>query len=466
MLLEDFPGGHAKLSQFFLQLKSELCLCGKNGYFYFRKKIMLKLFVSLLLILISCAGQAQRTYIWCGFLIDGVSAESRNNVTIVVDKNKISRVQNGFVQPGSTDSVVDLKTATVMPGWIDMHVHLEEETNPNRYMQDFTFNPADYAFQSVKFSESTLMAGFTTVRDLGGSRVNISLRNAIDKGLIRGPRIFTAGIAIATTGGHADPTNGYRVDLMGKPGPTEGVANGADECRQAVRQRYKEGSDLIKITATGGVLSVAKSGSNPQFTEEEIKAIVETAKDYGFRVAVHSHGAEGMKRAIRAGVNSIEHGTYMDDEAIALFKQYGTWYVPTLTAGAAVADSAKIPGYYPALVTPKALEIGPKIKATFARAYKAGVKIAFGTDAGVFKHGLNWLEFGTMIDAGMPAMAAIKSATIDAADLLGMKSELGSIETGKLADIVAVDGNPLKDAAVFGKVVFVMKDGIVYKKVK
>jgi imidazolonepropionase-like amidohydrolase len=242
------------------------------------------------------------------------------------------------------------------------------------------------------------------------------------------------------------------------------VVNGPDDCRQGVRQRYKDGSDLIKVTATGGVLSVAKSGSNPQFTEEELKAIVETAKDYGFKVAVHAHGAEGMKRAIRAGVNTIEHGSFMDDEAIELFKKHGTWYVPTITAGQAVGDSAKKPGYYPPLVTPKALEIGPKIKTTFAKAYKAGVKIAFGTDAGVYKHGLNWLEFQYMIDGGMPAMEAIKSATINAADCLGEKDKLGSIEAGKMADIIAVDGDPLTSSTVFGKVVFVMKDGTVYKQ--
>ena len=386
-------------------------------------------------------------------------------MTIVVEKNMIIAVENGFTKPGAADKTIDLKTKTVTPGWIDMHVHLEHETNPGRYMETFTFNPADYAFQSVKFAEITLMTGFTTVRDLGGTGVNISLRNAINKGWIKGPRVYTAGKSIATTGGHADPTNGYRKDMVGDPGPAEGVANGPDECRQAVRQRYKDGSDLIKITATGGVLSVAKSASNPQFTEEEIKAIVETAKDYGFKVAVHAHGAEGMKRAIRAGVNSIEHGTYMDDEAIALFKQYGTWYVPTLTAGAAVADSARKPGYYPELVTPKALEIGPKIKATFAKAYKEGVKIAFGTDAGVYKHGMNWLEFVKMIEAGMTPMDAIKSATINAADLLGEKDKLGSIEAGKWADIVAVDGDPLKDPQVFGKVVFVMKGGVVWKPI-
>ena len=406
---------------------------------------------------------AQKTYIWCGNLIDGISDKVRSNQTIIIEGNKITGVQNGFSVAGATDKIIDLKTKTVMPGWIDMHVHMEHETNPNRYMESFTLNPPDYAYQSVRFAEITLMTGFTTVRDLGGYGVNISMRNAINKGYIKGPRIFTAGKSIATTGGHADPTNGYRKGLAEDPGPAEGVVNGPDECRKAVRQRYKDGSDLVKITATGGVLSVAKSSSNPQFTEEEIKAIVETAKDYGFKVAVHAHGAEGMKRAIRAGVHSIEHGTLMDDETIALFKKYGTWYVPTLTAGQAVADSAKIPGYYHALVTPKALEIGPQIKNTLAKAWKAGVKIAFGTDAGVYKHGKNWLEFIYMMEAGMPVMETIKAATIHAADLLGMKDQLGSIETGKLADIIAVDGNPLQDKKAFENVSFVMKDGIIYK---
>lgn len=425
---------------------------------------MRQIFLVFAVCLFTLLSFSQKTYIWCGTLIDGINNDPRKNMTIVIDGNKITSVENGYSSPGANDRSIDLKSKTVTPGWIDCHVHLETETNPNAYIERFTLNPADYAFQSVVFSERTLMSGFTTVRDLGGTGVNISLRNAINKGLIKGPRVFTAGKAIATTGGHADPTNGFRKDLMGDPGPAEGVVNGADECRKAVRQRYKDGADLIKITATGGVLSVAASGSNPQFTEEEIKAIVETAKDYGFKVAVHAHGAEGMKRAIRAGVNSIEHGTLMDDEAISLFKQYGTWYVPTITAGKSVADSAKKPGYYPPVVAAKAIEIGPKLQATFSKAYKAGVKIAFGTDAGVYKHGMNWLEFGYMIDAGMKPMDAIKAATINAADLLGQKERLGSIEAGKLADIVAVDGDPLTDSKVFGKVVFVMKDGVIYKQ--
>jgi imidazolonepropionase-like amidohydrolase len=420
-------------------------------------------FTLLLLLITPILLSAQRTILHCGKLIDVKKGQVLSQYSIIIEGNKIVEVQPGYASGSSTDKTIDLKNKTVMPGWIDCHVHIEHETNPNRYMETFTYNPADYAFMSVVFSQRTLFAGFTTVRDLGGTGVNISLRNAINKKMIVGPRIYTAGRTIASTGGHADPTNGYRRDLMGNPGPDMGVANGPDECRQAVRQRYKENSDLVKITASGGVLSVAKSGENPQFTEEEMRAIVETAKDYGFKVAAHCHGAEAMKRAVKAGVNSIEHGTYMDDEVMQLMKQHGTYYVPTITAGKAVGDSAKIPGYYPELVRPKALAIGPKIQGTFGRAYKAGVKIAFGTDAGVYAHGKNWLEFVYMHEAGMPVMETIQSATVAASDLLGVSDIIGSIEKGKLADIVAVDGDPIKDVQVMGKVSFVMKDGIVYK---
>ena len=405
---------------------------------------------------------AQRTIIYCGQLIDPKNLQVLKESSIIIEGNKIADVVKGYLTPAAGDKLIDLKSKTVMPGLIDMHVHLESETNPNRYMETFTFNPADYAFQSVVFAERTLMAGFTTVRDLGGSGVNISLRNAINKGLIKGPRVYTAGKTIASTGGHADPTNGYRRDLMGDPGPAQGVVNGVDECVKAVRQRYKEGSDVIKITASGGVLSVAKSGENPQFTEAEMRAIVETAKDYGFKVAAHCHGAEAMKRAIRAGVNSIEHGTYMDEEAMNLMKKMGTYYVPTIIAGKSVADSALKPGYFPDLVTPKALAIGPKVQSTFALAYTAGVKIAFGTDAGVYAHGKNWLEFVYMTEAGMPVLEAIKAATVNAADLLG-DDRLGAIEKAKLADIIAVEGDPTKDIKAMSRVKFVMKNGVVYK---
>lgn len=422
------------------------------------KKLLLGLLVCNPFLLFS-----QRTILHCGKLIDVTKGQVLTEYSIIVEGNIITNLLAGYAKPAGTDKVIDLKGKTVLPGLIDCHVHMEHETSPTRYLETFTYNPADYAFQSVVYAERTLMTGFTAVRDLGGSGVNISLRNAINKKLITGPRIFTAGKSIATTGGHADPTNGYRNDLMGDPGPAAGVANGPDECRKAVRQRYKDGSDLIKITASGGVLSVAKSGENPQFTEEEIKAIVETAHDYGYKIAAHCHGAEAMKRAVRAGVNSIEHGTMMDDEVMQLMKQHGTYYVPTITAGKSVGDSAKKPGYYPALVTPKALAIGPRIHSTFAKAYKAGVKIAFGTDAGVYAHGKNWLEFVYMTEVGMPAMEAIQSATVAAADLIGVSDKIGSIEKGKLADIIAVDGDPVKDIQAMGKVSFVMKDGVVYK---
>lgn len=426
------------------------------------KKIPLLFFIAFVTIQLS----AQKIYIWCGTLIDGISDEPKKNVTIVVEKNKIVSVENGFSNvtnnpPGLT--VIDLKTRTVTPGWIDCHVHLSHETNANAYLERFQLNDVDYAYRSVVFAKRTLLAGFTTVRDAGGSVV-ISLKKAINQGLIEGPRIVAAGTPIGSTGSHSDPTNGYRSDLMGDPGPRVGVANGADECMKAVRQRYKEGSDVIKIMATGGVLDVSANGSGSQYSEEEMKAIVQTANDYGLKVMAHAHGAEGIKRALRAGVISIEHGTLMDDECIDLFKKYGAWYVPTIIAGKSVSDSAKIPNYYPMIVAKKAVEIGPKLQATFAKAYKAGVKIAFGTDAGVYRHGMNWLEFGYMMEAGMKPMDAIKSATINAAELLGMKDQVGSIQAGKLADIVAVDGDPLKDPKVFGKVVFVMKDGVVYKQ--
>jgi imidazolonepropionase-like amidohydrolase len=420
----------------------------------------------LLLLLLAVAPLylfAQRSIIYCGKLVDVNKGQLLTEYTITIEGNKITDVQSGYIKAAAGDKVIDLKNRTVMPGLIDCHVHLEDETSPNQYLNKFTYNPADYAYQSVVFAERTLMIGFTTVRDLGGSGVNISLRNAINKKLIKGPRILTAGRSIATTGGHADFTNGYRKDLMTDLGPVAGVANGADECMKAVRQRYKEGSDLIKITASGGVLSVAKSAENPQFTEAEINAIVSTAKDYGFKVAAHCHGAEAMKRAVKAGVNSIEHGTYMDDEVMELMKQKGTYYVPTITAGKSVADSAKKPGYYPDLVTPKALAVGPKIQSTFAKAYKAGVKIAFGTDAGVYMHGKNWIEFVYMNEAGMPALETIKAATVAAADLLGMSDVVGSIEKGKLADIVAIEGDPVKDIQAMGKMKFVMKDGVIYK---
>lgn len=405
------------------------------------------------------------TYIHAGKLIDGKSDKVSKEQTIVVDDNKIVSIDDGYLTPGVGDKLIDARDKTVMPGLMDMHTHLSLEFNKTSYAERFTKNAADYAYKSVGFANTTLMAGFTTVRDLGDSyNVTVSLKNAINSGLIVGPRIFTAAKSIATTGGHADPTNGFNAIIKGDPGPKEGVINGPEDAYKAVRQRYKDGADLIKITATGGVLSVAKSGQNPQFTQAEADAIVKAAKDYDMTVAVHAHGAEGMERAIEAGVDSIEHGTYMSKKIMKLMKKKGTYYVPTITAGKYVAEKAAIPGFYPAVVQPKAAAIGPKIQATFKRAYDYGVKIAFGTDSGVFPHGENWKEFIYMTEMGMPAMEAIQSATMEAAKLLKIDNELGSLEKGKIADIIAVDGDPINDISVMEKVTFVMKAGQIFKQ--
>lgn len=422
------------------------------------------------LILILCVLQmnlsaAQNIYLHCGQLIDTEKGVVLTKKTVIVSGEKIKAIKNGFVVPENPkDVVVDLKSKTVMPGLIDMHVHMENEYNPARYMDQFTANEADVAFKSVNYAEITLLAGFTTVRDLGGTGVNIALRNAINNNTIVGPRIFTAGKAIATTGGHADPTNGRNKLLMGDPGPEQGVINSPDEARKAVRQRYKNGADNIKITATGGVLSVAKNGQNPQFTIEEVKAICATAKDYGMIIAAHAHGDEGMQRAVIGGVTTIEHGTKMSTKTMDLMKEYGTYFVPTITAGKAVAENAKIEGFYPEIIIPKALEIGPKIQSTFAKAYKRGVPIAFGTDAGVFPHGLNAKEFGYMVEVGMPEMEAIQSATITNAKVLGLANQLGQIKTDYIADIVATDSNPVDDISAMERIDFVMKAGKIYKK--
>jgi imidazolonepropionase-like amidohydrolase len=420
-------------------------------------------YILLLLLVISVAAQAQRTLIHCGSLINGKTKEIQSQVTIMVEGNKILSVDKGFTKPGKEDKLIDLSKKTVMPGLIDMHVHIESETSKDAVVKRYTQNESDVAFQSTIYARKNLMAGFTTVRDCGGSGVNISLRNAVNAGTIVGPRIFTTGKGIATTGGHGDPTNGSRKDLMGDPGPKEGVINGPDDARKAVRQRYKDGADFIKITATGGVLSVAKDGSGPQFTQEEVNAIVEAAKDYGFHTAAHAHGAEGMKRAVLAGITTIEHGTLMTEEVMDLMKKMGTYHVPTIIAGRSAAEYAKIPGYYHPLVAPKAIEIGSKIQENFNKAYKRGVKIAFGTDAGVYPHGENAREFGYMVEGGMPAIEALLAAMQVNADILGYGDKIGSIEAGKLADLVAVNEDPTKNIKTMEKVAFVMKDGVVYK---
>ena len=405
-----------------------------------------------------------RTLIHAGHLIDGIANNSRSAMTIVIDGERIVGIEDGFVQPDDRDTLIDLSAQTVLPGLMDMHTHLDHQNNRRSYMERFTLNGADYALMAAHYAKVTLHAGFTTVRDLGGwYNAAIALRKAIERGEATGPRIFSAGKSIATTGGHGDPTNSWAEILGGDPGPADGVVNGPAEASQAVRQRYKDGADLIKITATGGVLSPAASGQNPQFQQDELNALIATARDYDFHVAAHAHGAEGMKRAIRAGVRSIEHGTFMDDEVIALMKKHGTYFVPTLSAGKFITEKAAEPGYFPEVIRVKAAAIGPVIQTTFARAYKKGVTIAFGTDSGVGAHGSKAKEFVYMVEGGMPAMAAIKSATSVAAELLEETDNLGSIRVGRYADIIAVNEDPLKDSAVLQNIVFVMQGGVVVK---
>ena len=404
------------------------------------------------------------TLIHAGRLIDGVSDAAVTEMTIRVDGSGIKAIESGYTAAGPDDSVIDLKSHTVMPGLMDMHVHLTSEYSPDSRLNKFITNEADYAIDAVKYAKRTLQAGFTVVRNLGDSfNVTVALREAIEDGDVPGPRIFSSAKSLATTGGHADPTNGWADHLMGDPGPRQGVINGPDDARKAVRQRYKDGADWIKITATGGVLSVAKSGQNPQFTDEELRALIDTASDYGLRVAAHAHGTEGMKRAVEAGVASIEHGTFMDAEVMRLMKENGTVYVPTILAGDWVAEKAKIDGYFPDLVRPKAAAIGPVIKSTFAAAYKAGVPIVFGTDSGVSAHGDNAQEFALMVKGGMPPMVAIQSATSVAAKFLRISDTHGTLQAGKQADIVAVPGNPLDDITAMERVSFVMKAGEVYR---
>lgn len=400
----------------------------------------------------------------CGKLFDAKSGALLGPHTILVKDRRIVAVESGIAAPQGIEAI-DLSGHTCMPGWIDLHTHLTFQVDARSYDLLPRVNPADLALLGTRNARKTLLAGFTTVRNLGDiGNESIALRNAINQGIVDGPRMFVAGRAISATGGHADYSNGLNQRLVGDPGPYDGVINSADDAYKAVRQRYKDGADVIKITPTGGVLSLSKNGRGPQMRQAEIDAVVAAAHDYGLKVAAHAHGTDGIKRALRAGVDTLEHGTYLDDETIAMMKRQGTWYVPTASAGAYVTEQAGVPGSYPEVVRPKAAELGPQSKRTLAKADAAGVRIAFGSDAGPLPHGDNAREFVEMVAAGVSPARALQAATINAAEALGQSAELGTLDVGKFADVVAVPGDPVADIALTRKPSFVMKEGRVYVK--
>ena len=409
---------------------------------------------------------AEKQLIHAGLMLDVRAKKLVEKVSVTVDGNRIIKIEAGFSEPADAMSLIDLKAYTLLPGLMDMHVHLSTVLSPEFFMEKFVMDSADYAFRSTRYAKDTLLAGFTTVRELGDQdhNVTMALRDAIREGYVIGPRIYTAGKGLATLGGLADPTNGLRMEFMGEPGFVEGVINGPLSARKAVRQRFKEGADVIKLNVTGGSINPGRGGFGSQWMQDELDAVVETAKEYQMVVAAHAHTPIGILRSAKAGVDSIEHGTFMDEAALKAMKKHGTAYVPTMSAMKWMSSKANDESSMPAEVRAKAENMGPQIDATVARAYKKGLWIVFGTDAGVFPHGINAREFEYMVEAGIPTLAALLSATIEAARLLKIDESLGSIEEGKLADMVAVKGNPVDDIRLMQDVRFVMKDGVIYKR--
>ncbi len=404
------------------------------------------------------------TYVQAGRLLaDPATGKVEAQRTLVIQDGKVLRVEDGYTTAEGA-KVIDLHDSFVLPGLIDSHVHLTSEQGPNSQLEDYTKTKSDLALDGAWNGLKTLKAGFTTVADLGAPNESIfALRAAIRSGRIPGPRIIAAGSPISVHGGHGDPTNGMPEELVHVFRPTS-VCSGADDCRRAVREQVRAGADIIKITATGGVLSNTAAGLGQQFSDEELQAIVETAHSMGRKVTAHAHGADGINSFLRAGGDSIEHGTYLDAESIKLFKTSGAWLVPTLMAGDFVAREAAKPNTF---LTPaqrdKALLAGPRMLDMARRAHEGGVKIAFGTDTGVSAHGDNAGEFALLVKAGLTPLEAIRAATIWAAEHLGLLDQIGSLLPGKQADLIAVRGDPLTDVTVLTKASFVMKGGVVYK---
>ena len=432
---------------------------------------MVRLLIVLALLLCAPLATARQTsdpattlVIHCGTLLAIPGEPAQREMTVVVRDGVIVAIERGYREAGDGERMIDLRSQFVLPGLIDCHTHITGQYDQNARLRAVTDTDADAAIKGVVFARRTLAAGFTTIRNVGSSGdAAFALRDAIEAGMVPGPRILVAGESITPTGGHSDGTLGYREDLFagGMPGAMAGVADGVAASRQAVRAQVKRGADLIKLTATGGVLSNTAAGVDRQFFDDELEAIVTTARLLGRKVAAHAHGPEGIKAALRAGVDSIEHGTYLDEECIELFLKTGAYLVPTIHAGKFVAEKAEIDGFFPPPVRHKAAAVGPQIQHSFARAHRAGVKIAFGTDVGVGAHGTNAREFVYMVEAGMSATEAIRCATVHAADLCGLSDEIGTLEVGKRADLIAVDGDPTRDVSVLLDVKWVMAGGRV-----
>lgn len=402
------------------------------------------------------------TLIHAGTLLAVPGQAPKRNATIVVRDGRIAEVRDGFATESGA-RIIDLRDQFVLPGLIDMHVHITRERNPNTLLEAVMDDPEDSALSGAYFADKTLQAGFTTVRELGAQgRAIVALRDSITAGRLAGPTIVPAASSISISAGHGD-VNGYnRVVTRAMREEANNVCNGAESCRQAVRNQIGVGAEVIKFAATGGVNSNVAGGLAQQMFDDEMKAIVDTAHMFGRKVAAHAHGKDGIEAALKAGVDSIEHGTFTDDETIALFKKTGAYLVPTVLAPQTVVVMAKR-GEMPPASAAKALEAGEAHFRNTSRAIKAGVKIAFGTDTGVSRHGFNAQEFRLLVEAGMTPMQAIRSATVNAADLLGRSATIGTIEPGKDADIVAVARSPLDDVTELERVQFVMRRGTVHK---